>query len=144
MEGSNPETLTARDKRVSSDTAANFVGTVRVWIKHLDFPHPSRQVDPKVIAQLKRDFDGEGCNPEKLNNRIPAIIHDPMLLRTMLERLAISAETFKAMSKENPPHLNLGQGVKLECLHGQHRAFAANEYLPPSRRWWVVDLYNTG
>ncbi|PWW72046.1 hypothetical protein C7212DRAFT_38371, partial [Tuber magnatum] len=31
-----------------------------------------------------------------------------------------------------------------ECLHGQHRILAANQYLEPDSRWWEVDLYDKG
>lgn len=143
MEPSGPEILAAIDERVARDTASNFVGTARIWIKHLKFPNPSRQIDRKIITQLKRDFDGEGCNPEKLSNRIPAIIPAPVF-QTVLSILHTNAETFKIISKDRPLHLSLGHDVILECLHGQHRVLAAREHLAPSRRWWIVDLYNTG
>jgi hypothetical protein len=76
-------------------------------------------------------------------NRIPAIIEDT-ILQTGLEQLAINTDAFKALSNSNPPTLDLGRDVKLECLHGQHRILAAKEFLAPSKRWWVVDLYSTG
>ncbi|KAH6675994.1 hypothetical protein B0J14DRAFT_509686 [Halenospora varia] len=142
MESAGPETLTAIEQKVCKDTLAKYMGSARVWITHLDFPHPSRQIDRKVIAQLKRDFDGEGCIQEKPDHRIPAIIEDTVL-QAGLQRLAISAETFRTTSRDNPPQLHLGSGVKLECLHGQHRAVAAKEHLVPSLRWWIVDLYNS-
>jgi hypothetical protein len=143
MEGADQEVLTAREQRVCRDKLAKYRGSAKVWITHLDFPHPSRQIDRRVIEQLKRDFDGEGCIKERTNHRIPAIIDDSKL-QAALEKLAISTETFKAISRDNPPQFHLGSGVKLECLHGQHRALAAKEHLYPSLRWWIVDLYSNG
>lgn len=141
MEGADQEVLTAREQRVRGDQLAKYRGSAKVWITHLDFPHPSRQIDRRVIEQLKRDFDGEGCIKDRADHRIPAIIDDSTL-QEGLEKLAISTETFKASSRDNPPHLRLG--AKLECLHGQHRALAAKEHLAPSLRWWIVDLYSIG
>jgi len=143
MESSDRESFVAIEHRISKDKLAKYKGTARVSFAHLEFPHPFRQVDRKIIEQLKRDFEGEGCIKEKLTNRIPAIIHDP-ILQAGLEKLAISTEEFKVGSKEDPPQLHLGRDTMLECLHGQHRILAAKEFLVPSQRWWVVDLYSTG
>jgi hypothetical protein len=60
LEGADPETLTALAERVYRDKLAKYLGSARVWITYLDFPYLSRQIDRRVIAQLKRDFDGEG------------------------------------------------------------------------------------
>ncbi|KAH8674430.1 hypothetical protein BGZ60DRAFT_403952 [Tricladium varicosporioides] len=142
MESSDPESQVTIERRISKDKLAKYKGSALVAIAHLAFPHPCRQVDRKIIEQLKRDFEGEGCKIEEPNNRIPAIIDDPTL-QEVLEKLATSAETFRAASKGDPPRLQLDHNVKLECLHGQHRVLAAKEFLLPPRRWWVVDLYST-
>ena len=134
------ENLDPIDQRIAKDKNAMYRGTARVSITHLDFPHTYRQIDRKVIAQLKRDFEGEGCNKDEPANRIPAIIDDATL-KEGLEKLAISVETFKAISDNDPPYFPLSQVAKLECLHGQHRILAGKE---TSQKWWVVDLYSTG
>ncbi|KAG0645121.1 hypothetical protein D0Z07_9209 [Hyphodiscus hymeniophilus] len=143
MESPNQDVLDVREQRVCRDKLAKYRGSAKVWISHLEFPHPSRQVDRRVIEQLKRDFDGEGCIKERANHRIPAVIDDSTL-QVGLEKLSITAETFKVTSRDNPPNLRLKSGIKLECLHGQHRVLAAKEHLIPSLRWWIVDLYSTG
>jgi hypothetical protein len=143
MEGSDPEFLTTREQRISRDKLAKYKGSAKVSIAHLDFPHPCRQINSRVIERLKRDFEGEGCIKDKQTNRIPAIIDDS-ILQIGLEKLAINTETFKAVSNSDPPKLHLERDVKLECLHGQHRVLAAKEALVSSERWWVVDLYSTG
>jgi hypothetical protein len=140
MEAQAPEILTAREQRISRDKIEKYKGTARVFIEHLTFPHPCRQVDSKIVERLKRDFEGEGCL--KTTNRIPAIIDDTTL-QAELQKLAIDSEDFRAGSSEDPPRLSLGL-VQLECLHGQHRILAAKEFLIPSQRWWIVDLYSTG
>jgi hypothetical protein len=60
------------EQRISRDKLAKYKGTALISIAHLDFPHPSRQVDRKIIEQLKRDFEGEGCTKDEPTNRIPA------------------------------------------------------------------------
>jgi hypothetical protein len=142
METSNSETLVALELKIANDKLAKFKGTARVSITHLDFPHPTRQIDEKIIRQLVRDFEGEGCIREEPSHRIPAVIDDSVL-EEALEKIPLTAEAFKA-KVDNPPFLNLRNGVKLECLHGQHRVLAAKEHLGASQWWWIVDIYGTG
>ncbi len=136
------DALQARDERISQDKLCKYKGTARVQLSNLVFPHSTRQVDIKVIEQLKRDFDGEGCIRGEPSHRIPAIIDD-LTLETNLERLNLNTEDFKKRAS-NPPSFHLGRNVMLECLHGKHRVLAAQDYLSPSQRWWIVDLYGTG
>jgi Protein of unknown function (DUF3723) len=133
--------LNAREERISADKLAKYRGSARVSIEHLEFPHPCRQIDTKVIKRLIRDFEGEGCIKE--TNRIPAIIDDSTLYAG-LKKLAMSAESFKTVSNSAPPWLDLQPDMKVECLHGQHRILAAQQFLAASKRWWIVDFYSTG
>jgi hypothetical protein len=142
MEISSPENLAAIDQRIASDKLAKFKGAARVSIQHLEFPHPTRQIDRRAIRQLVRDFEGEGCIREKPSHRIPIII-DNSILQAALEKLSLTAEAFRSKA-DYPPFIELGSGVKLECLHGQHRVLAAKEHLAASQWWWVVDIYGTG
>ncbi len=142
METSNSDALASHEIRIASDKLAKFKGTARVPITHLDFPHPVREIDRKAIKQLIRDFEGEGCIREEPSHRIPAVIDDS-ILEEALEKISLTAEAFKAKA-DNPPILKLSSGVKLECLHGQHRVLAAKEHLAASQWWWVVDFYGTG
>jgi hypothetical protein len=133
--------LAAREQRISNDKRAKYRGSAQVSIEHLDFPHPCRNIDTKVIERLIRDFEGEGCIQE--TNRIPAIIDDS-ILHAGLRKLAMTPESFKADSNSAPPRLDLQSDMRVECLHGQHRILAAKQFLAPSRRWWIVDFYSTG
>ena len=142
METSSAESLAAIEQRIASDKLAKFKGAARVSIQHLEFPHPTRPIDRKAIRQLIREFDGEGCIREEASHRIPVVI-DNSILQAALERLSLTAETFRSKA-DHPPFLKLGSGVKLECLHGQHRVLAAKEHLAASQLWWVVDIYGTG
>lgn len=140
MQNTGTEALSAREESILHDKLANFKGTARIAIKHLAFPHPSRQIDRKIIDQLLRDFEGEGCRPEEPDHRIPAIVDD-LVLEAALEKIPMSVNAFKANSS-NAPILHLDQAT-LECLHGQHRVLAAQEH-NPTNRWWMVDLYGDG
>ncbi|CZR66023.1 uncharacterized protein PAC_15923 [Phialocephala subalpina] len=86
-------------QRISRDKLAKYKGTAQISIAHLDFPHPCRQVDRKVIKQLKRDFE--------------AIIDDPTL-QAGLEKLATSVDAFKAASKDDPPKLHLARDTLVD------------------------------
>jgi hypothetical protein len=138
----NTETHAALEQRIATDKLAKFKGAARVSFRHLEFPYPARQIDEKVIQQLLRDFDGEGCIREERSHWIPVVI-DESILQTTLEKNSLTPETFKAKA-DHPPILKLESGVKLECLHGQHRILAAKEHLAASHWWWVIDIYGTG
>ena len=114
METSNSENLVALELKIASDKLAKFKGTARVWITHLDFPHPARQIDEKIVSQLVRDFEGEGCIREEPCHRIPAVL-DNSILEEALEKIPLTTEAFKA-KVDDPPLLKLRSGVKLECL----------------------------
>lgn len=143
MEVLDPEILSALEQKISKDKLSKYKGTARISLEHLHFPHPCRQVDYRIIYQLKRDFEGEGCIKDDPNNRVPAVIDDE-ILNAGLEKLQISIDTFTATSKNKPPLLQLGRDVRLECLHGKHRILAAKDFLDVPDRWWMVDLYSTG
>lgn len=140
MEGQYHDSLTARELGISKDKVAKYRGTAKILLENLSFPHPYRQIDRKIIDRLKRDFEGEGCL--KLTNRIPAIIDDATL-DVVLHELQVGTEDFRAGSSEDPPQFALGH-AQLECLHGQHRILAAEEFLCRSQKWWIVDLFSTG
>ncbi|RDL36259.1 uncharacterized protein BP5553_06871 [Venustampulla echinocandica] len=142
MATSDTVILTAKERRVVKDKHAKFKGAARVWITHLDFPNPCRQIDREHVERLKGDFQRRGCMNETPDHWIPAMI-DESILQAALEKLGISASQFKATSSDKPPLLDLGIGMKLECLHGQHRIRAAEEGLDAPKRWWVVELYSS-
>ncbi|CZT53525.1 uncharacterized protein RSE6_15146 [Rhynchosporium secalis] len=111
---SSPESLAAIEQRIAIDKLAKFKGAARVSIRNLEFPHPSRQIDRKAIRQLTREFDGEGCIREEQSHRIPAVI-DASTLQAALEKLSLTAETFRAKA-DDPPFLELRSGVVAPIL----------------------------
>lgn len=133
------DTHTEREDKIAQDKLAKYKGSAQVSITHLDFPHPCRQVDRRIVEQLKKDFEGQGCM--RHSNRVPAIIDDSILETALGD---INTQSFRTSSTTSPPKLHFGDNVKLECLHGQHRVLAAEEFFAPRKRWWIVDFYATG
>jgi len=128
---------------ILKDKDAKYLGTALVSIAHLTFPHPCRQIDRKVVEQLKRDFEGEGCLNEDISNGVPVMIDNEAFYKG-LEKLAMNAGDFKAVPKTAPVRFQLDHGTRLECLHGQHRILAAKEFLSSVGSWWSADFYSTG
>jgi hypothetical protein len=52
------------------------------------------------------------------------------------------------LSTTGPPStfskLDFPPGVQLECLYGQYRIKAGREFLLPTEKWWIIDLYLSG
>lgn len=137
------ELLASLEQNFAESKILNLTGTARVRLSQLLFLNPIRPIDRKIIDALKRDFKAEGCLQHEIDCSVPAIISDAS--RTLaLEALNVSAERFKATSRNRPAEFELPSNVQLQCLHGQHRIVAATEYLPSGDRWWLVDIYGEG
>lgn len=127
-----------RDKRKC------FRGRAKIYLDHLDYHGISSRgkVDEKHIDNLVHLFQVEGCmrlhEPE---NYVPALISQEELSQ------ALSYNGLKGLNllQEGEPRLlNLPEGISIKLLHGEHRMRAAEQFLEPSERWWVVILYTTG
>jgi hypothetical protein len=70
-----------------------------------------------------------------------AVIADEELQQAASES-SITLEELRGPRSLEPPELRFYLGYHLGCCKGKHRAAAAEEYLPPDRHWWVVDLYS--
>jgi hypothetical protein len=143
MSLSGLEQLAKLEREFDQNLKANIRGTAYVRISQLSFPNPLRQIDPKIVDKIKRDFGKEGCLVHQQGCSIPAVLNEDEF-RICLENLGVSLESFKTNSPNSPPRFELPINAKLPCLHGQHRIRAAAEYLPPEERWWMVDLYGEG
>jgi hypothetical protein len=143
MSLSGPEQLAKLEREFDQNLKANIRGTAYVRISQLSFPNSLRQIDPKIVDKLKRDFGKEGCLVHQQGCSIPAVLNEDEF-RICLGKLGVGPESFKTNSPNSPPRFELSVNAKLPCLHGQHRIRAAAEYLPPEERWWMVDLYGEG
>ncbi|KAI9676517.1 MAG: hypothetical protein M1817_000675 [Caeruleum heppii] len=121
---------------------AHFRGSARVQIKHLRFEtHKSsgtRSLDPANVRRLERIFEIQGCARLDPEHYVPALISKADLDRT-LARSAITPAILHRF--DEPPTLDLDPTTRLTCLHGKHRLQAAEHFLLPGDKWWVVDLY---
>lgn len=127
-------------RRIQSEKSLKYIGTARVKLNALSFPNASC-LDTRNVERLKSLFRGQrGCNPEDLQNRIPAVI-DEIELDELMRISGITRESLRA--KTQHPILDLPEGAQLSCLRGQHRVRAAQEILASDRRW-VVDLFAAG
>lgn len=135
--------FTVVTRQIEAEKTRIHIGTASIRIDVLDFPY-SRELDPKNVERLKRLFRTErGCIPGELQNRIPAIIHEGQLQ----ECLKFSGKTINELRSESSGEyakLEFPSGMRLECLHGQHRVKAAEEILGDREKRWVVDLFLAG
>ena len=75
---------------------------------------------------------------------MPAIIGQQQLANAMRDSGVSVQQLLAAGPLNGYPSLEFPTGVKLECLHGLHRIEAGREFLLPTEKWWVVDLYPPG
>ena len=129
-------------RHIQAEKLLKHVGSARVRLDVLEF-HDARALDVSNVERLKTLFRGQrGCNPEELQNRIPAII-DETHLHDALRLSNISRESLRPQGTERPK-LDFAPGFRLRCLRGQHRVRAAEEVLRSSEPRWVIDLFVAG
>jgi hypothetical protein len=121
------------------------VGIARVDISCLAFIE-RRQIDRRIVDYLKEIFRATKCGlgNEKdsrydAKNYVPVFIQSSSELKRVLNA---SKKTQKDLNVEGGPpcFLKTAPGQKLLCLDGRHRIQAADEFLSPGNRWWIVRL----
>ncbi|QSS66486.1 hypothetical protein I7I51_07343 [Histoplasma capsulatum] len=118
-----------------------FRGCVRIDLSHLacedDDVVGSRPLGENA-ARLIKLFKSVGCDRDDPEHHVPALISND----TLEEALSSSQTTVEALlSGMDPPHLTLGDNVRLRCLQGKSRLQAASHFLDPGDKWWGVKLY---
>lgn len=121
---------------------AHFRGQAKIHLKHLTFETDSlpgtRRLDDSNVDRLVKIFELEGCSPLEPEHHVPVIISLDVL-NWALNNAHKSLSDL--LSCANPPWISPESDVRLVCLHGKHRLAAAQEFLKPGHKWWVVDLY---
>jgi hypothetical protein len=133
-------------QRIEEEKALKQLGTAKVKLSFLAFPHSEQQQDTNKanVDRLKRLFRVEGgCRPDELGNRIPAII-DEAQWQQCLRISAPSTDHEPANSSRTHAKIDFPSGFRLECLRGRHRVEAAKQVLPDRHQWWTVDFYPSG
>lgn len=138
MPSPTPDTIILRDKR------RHYGGRARIFLDRLDYHGISSRskVDQKHVDKLTHIYQTEGCmrlhDPEYY---VPGLITSEDLKRAV----SYSGLRLLDLGQEGePPILNLPENIRIRILHGEHRLRAAELFLEPRERWWVVVLYTTG
>lgn len=135
----------AEENRRTSERREHFRGSAKVRLRHLTFEqHPDVQsqptfLDQKNVARLEKVFSIEGCLRLDPEHRVPVILDDKDLERSLREANVANGELFNA---KIPPTLSFPHGYSLRCLHGRHRIAAAQKFLLAGDKWWIVDIYS--
>jgi hypothetical protein len=119
------------------------------WNEYLKRNEEERP-DPEHVEYVKRIFRKEGCRPLYVKHHIPAVV-DQHRLDVALEDArrkgrwktgTLPSNFATIVTQDGYPELEFPGGI--ECLHGRHRIQAGKEWLPPTEKWWIVDLYLSG
>ena len=125
---------------------SKFRGSAKVQLKHLYFESDKESdsasfLDHKNVARLVQIFKLEGCNRLDLEHRVPVIIDEELLQRSLHQTGVASGDLLK---RHIPPDLTFPASTSLRCLHGRHRIAAARDFLELGHKWWTVDFYSDG
>ena len=135
--------FTQTELRLATERRLKYQGVAKISLDQLHFdPNSSRELDSKNLERLNRIFRKEGCRRLIIENHVPAIV-SWRHVETSLRRAKVSARALLTSIPEQYPHLKFEAG-QVQCLHGLHRIKVGGELLPPSDRWWTVDLYLDG
>jgi hypothetical protein len=142
------------DKKIFKDLSANFRGTIRVRVEHLQFdrgdesrdhnpPYPRGEKEEKeAIGILANDFKTGGCFRLQPLHYVSAIVNQDTLT-FILNSLKLSAEELVKYPGE-PPEPKLPRNFQLRYVCGHSRIEACKKVLPAFNRWWNVKLYLDG
>ncbi|KAG9229518.1 hypothetical protein BJ875DRAFT_355158, partial [Amylocarpus encephaloides] len=120
------------------------------WNVYIRRNKSKKRPDPERIERVKRIFRREGCLPQHVEHHIPAVI-DQCRLDAALEDarrkgrwkgIVLPSNYATINSQDGYPELEFPGGI--ECLRGRHRIEAGKVWLPPTEKWWIVDLYLSG
>ena len=138
-------TYSSQESASFHEKKSHFRGSALINLKHLTFENDqvpgTRPLDQRNVARLIQIFELEGCRRLEPEHHVPAVISEKTF-RDALKRSKVSEEVL--LQHDKPPQLRFDDAVRLTCLHGKHRLTAADEFLLPGDKLWVVDLYKEG
>lgn len=125
--------------RLATERNLKYQGTSRVDLNQI-VPHSTiaRSIDSKNVRRLCGIFGKDGCRRFSLHNHVTAIV-SRQDLNCALHAAGVGAHELMTNSEDRHPHLHFSTG-QVQCLHGQHRLKAGEEFLPRNDQWWTVDL----
>lgn len=135
--------FTETETRLASERRLKFQGTAKVNLDDISF-HPTlaHNVDERKLDQLRRIFHKEGCRRLDIRNNVTAVVSRTDL-QTALDNGHVAPQALLTNLPTCLPRLSF-PARQLQCLHGQHRIKVGKELLPPSDRWWPIDIYLDG
>lgn len=131
------------ERHLTTERQLKYQETAKINLDQISF-HPSvnTKFDQNNVDRISEIFRKDACRRLDIRNHVTAIVSRRHLRRALRAARATSGE----LMTNNPtqyPHLHFRVG-QVQCLHGQHRLKAGEETLPPTERWWTVDLYLDG
>ncbi|KAJ0418856.1 hypothetical protein BJY00DRAFT_324647 [Aspergillus carlsbadensis] len=132
--------FTKEELRLATERRLKYLGTAKVPINQIQFDPPlPRDLDSKNLNRLQEIFRKNHCRRLDVNNHVPAIVsqHDFILA---LQNANVPRRSMLTNNPQHFPVLGFMAG-QLRALHGRHRVQAGAKVLPPTDRWWTVDLY---
>lgn len=145
----------AEDLRLGTESRLICKGSALVRFEYLNWneyleQNEAKRPDPEHVEHIKRIFRKEGCRRLQVRRHIPAVV-DQHRLDVALEDAqrkgrwktgTLPSNVATIDTQDGYPELEFPGGI--ECLHGRHRIQAGREWLPPTEKWWIVDLYLSG
>lgn len=135
--------FTEEEIRLATERRLKYIGTAKVNIYHIQFDPPlPRDLDPKNLDRLREVFRKNRCRRLDVDNHVPATV-SRQDLADALRNANVPQQSLLTSEPHQSPQLGFTIG-QLRALHGRHRVQAGAEVLPPTDRWWMVDLYLDG
>lgn len=136
----NGSTLDAH-LRLAAERYHTLLGSAKVNFRYLDVG-PESELNHKRLMNLRRTFRANKVDQYRYENHVEVVI-SPEDLQSVLDQHNLTLGGFRKQSPSEYPELNFS-GRQLRCLQGRHRIVAARRFLPPWKRWWIVDFYSHG
>ena len=144
------------DLRLDTERRLTCKGSALVRFEYLNWNvyirrnKSKKRPDPERIERVKRIFRREGCLPRRVEHHIPAVIDQGRLDAALEDSrrkgrwkgITLPSNHATINSQDEYPELEFPGGI--ECLRGRHRIEAGKVWLPPTEKWWIVDLYLSG
>ncbi|BCR83589.1 uncharacterized protein ACHE_10991S [Aspergillus chevalieri] len=135
--------FTSAEWQLTTERQLKYQGTAKIDLDQISFrASANTKVDQKNVERLCEIFRKDACHRLDIRNHVTAIVSRQDLRRACQDG-GITNEDLMANNTACYPRLQFPTG-QVQCLHGQHRLKAAEETLPPTERWWTVNLYLDG
>ena len=123
------------------------LGVARIDLAALTFSHPlsgqHREVSEKSIRRLLQIFKIEGCHNIRDEHLLNVVI-DRAHLDAALAEIGLGSGAYSTLTRDRTGNLPFLPVSHASCLHGLHRARAAQRFLDEDDQWWGVRLFTDG